>query len=62
MNIFDYQQKRQLVDKFLDYSEQFKVETSSLGNNKLVLTINRESFTINQLPTYTKDNNNKLAR
>lgn len=61
-NIFDYQQKRILVDKLLDYIDGFKVSTKTNTNNQLKLTINKEEFTINQLPTYTKDSKKKLAR
>ena len=61
-DIFDYQQKRQLVDRFVQYISQFQVTAVASGNNKLTVTINEEDFTVNQLPTYQVESKSKLAR
>lgn len=61
-NIFDYQQKNQLISRFLQYTSQFKVIATSTGNNKLSVTINNETFTVNRLPTYQVESKSKLAR
>ncbi len=62
MNIFSYQQKRQLVDRFIQYTEKFKVTATERSNNKLDLSISGKNFTLNRLPTYQVDSKNKLNR
>lgn len=63
--IFDYQQKTILVNKFLEYASNFKVSAqASSGNSKITLSVGKQdSFTINSTPRYERGlPNTKLFR
>lgn len=53
-NIFDSQQKRRLVDKFMQHVDKFKVRVSSSGANKITVSSKDGTFNIKTQANYTR--------
>jgi hypothetical protein len=60
--VFDYQQKRVLVDKFLQYVNSKKLSAKQVSSHEVELTINNEAYTFKSRPSYERSSRELLNR